>query len=51
MADLIVVLEHGAVTETGDHDTLLARGGTYAQLFTLQARGYRDGGRGRRARS
>ncbi len=41
MADLIVVLENGAVTETGDHDALLASGGTYAQLFTLQAKGYR----------
>ncbi len=39
-ADLIVVLENGVVSEAGDHDDLLARGGTYAQLFTLQARGY-----------
>ena len=39
-ADTIVVLAGGQVVETGDHDTLLARGGTYARLFSLQARGY-----------
>jgi ATP-binding cassette, subfamily B, bacterial len=42
MADLIVVLDQGRVTETGDHETLLRSGGTYAQLFTLQARAYLD---------
>lgn len=36
-ADLIVVLEHGRVAELGDHDTLLARGGVYADLFRQQA--------------
>jgi ATP-binding cassette subfamily B protein len=44
MADLIVVLEDGRVTETGGHEELLRGGGTYAQLFTLQARAYLDGG-------
>jgi ATP-binding cassette, subfamily B, bacterial len=39
-ADLIVVLEGGRVTEVGGHDQLLAAGGPYAQLFSLQARGY-----------
>jgi ATP-binding cassette subfamily B protein len=39
-ADLIVVLDHGRVVETGSHDALLAAGGTYAELFRLQARGY-----------
>jgi ATP-binding cassette subfamily B protein len=39
-ADLIVVLEHGRVLETGSHEALLAAGGTYAELFRLQARGY-----------
>ncbi|MEV8435868.1 ABC transporter ATP-binding protein [Actinosynnema sp. NPDC051121] len=36
-ADLIVVLEHGRVTEQGGHDELLARDGRYAELFRLQA--------------
>lgn len=40
MADLIVVLDGGRVTEYGTHDELMARGGSYAELFTLQARGY-----------
>ncbi len=40
MADLIVVLEAGQVTETGTHDELMARGGTYAELYALQASGY-----------
>ena len=41
MADRIVVLEAGCITEMGSHEELLARGGTYAHLFTLQAQGYR----------
>ena len=32
-ADRIVVLEAGRVAETGDHATLLARGGVYAELY------------------
>jgi len=36
-ADLIVVLEDGRVAELGDHDSLLARGGAYADLFRQQA--------------
>lgn len=40
-ADHIVVLEQGRVLERGDHATLMAAGGRYAQLFTLQAQGYR----------
>ena len=39
-ADRIVVLADGAIRETGNHDTLLAAGGEYARLFTLQASGY-----------
>ena len=43
MADWIVVLHAGAVVEAGSHEALLAKGGIYATLFNLQARGYREG--------
>jgi ATP-binding cassette subfamily B protein len=41
MADRIYVIEHGQITEQGTHADLLARQGTYARLFTLQAASYR----------
>ena len=41
MADRIVVLEGGRVTEAGTHDALVSLGGRYAELFALQAAGYR----------
>ena len=41
MADRILVLEGGRVLEEGSHAALMARGGRYAELFTLQAEGYR----------
>ena len=41
MADRIAVIEDGQIAELGSHDELLARGGTYARLFELQAEGYR----------
>jgi ATP-binding cassette subfamily B protein len=41
-ADRIVVLHRGRVTETGSHDELMARGGTYAELFALQAAAYQE---------
>ncbi len=37
MADLIAVLEGGKATEFGRHDELMERGGSYAELYTLQA--------------
>jgi ATP-binding cassette, subfamily B, bacterial len=40
-ADEILVIDHGRILERGDHDSLMREGGHYAQLFALQARGYR----------
>jgi ATP-binding cassette subfamily B protein len=40
MADLIVVLVDGRITEAGSHDVLVRRGGLYAELYGLQAAGY-----------
>lgn len=40
-ADLVVVLDHGRVVEQGAHAALIARGGRYAELYELQAKGYR----------
>jgi ATP-binding cassette subfamily B protein len=41
MADQIAVLDRGRIIEKGSHDALMAASGHYAQLFALQARGYR----------
>lgn len=41
IADRILVLQGGTVVEGGSHDQLVARGGLYAELFRLQAVGYR----------
>lgn len=40
-ADLVVVLDGGRVLEVGGHEELMASGGRYAELFELQAAGYR----------
>ena len=41
MADRILVLDKGELKEIGSHEELLAKEGRYAELFHLQARGYR----------
>ncbi|MEK6477085.1 ABC transporter ATP-binding protein [Catalinimonas sp. 4WD22] len=41
MADRILVLEKGGLLEIGTHEELLIKGGKYAELFDLQAQGYR----------
>ena len=41
IADRIGVLEKGRLVEVGNHDTLLAKNGVYAELFRLQADWYK----------
>ena len=41
MAGKILVLEDGRVLEQGSHEELMEAGGRYAELFSLQAAGYR----------
>ncbi len=41
MADRILVLENGTRKELGTHEELLQAGGRYAELFGLQAQGYK----------
>jgi ATP-binding cassette, subfamily B, bacterial len=41
MADRILVLADGGVEAQGTHEELMAMGGRYAELFELQAEGYR----------
>ncbi|HEY2790771.1 MAG TPA: ABC transporter ATP-binding protein [Micromonosporaceae bacterium] len=42
-ADLICVIEHGAVVESGTHDELMAEGGRYHTMFDLQAQRFAEG--------
>ena len=37
-ADQIIVLNHGHIVETGNHESLLAKGGFYAKLYNSQFR-------------
>ncbi|PZQ26404.1 MAG: ABC transporter ATP-binding protein [Stenotrophomonas acidaminiphila] len=41
MADRILVLDQGRLEASGTHEQLMAAGGRYAELFELQAAGYR----------
>jgi ATP-binding cassette subfamily B protein len=41
MADLIVVLDGARLVELGTHDELMARGGQYSELYSIQAAAYR----------
>jgi ATP-binding cassette, subfamily B, bacterial len=41
MADRIIVLENGQISEQGTHEQLVARGGRYAEMFDMQASNYR----------
>jgi ATP-binding cassette, subfamily B, bacterial len=40
MADRILVLQHGELIESGSHQELIEIKGKYAELFSLQAKGY-----------
>ena len=42
VADRILVLDEGRIVEEGSHEQLVAADGLYAELFDLQARGYRQ---------
>ena len=35
-ADQILVIENGSITESGTHEELLARGGSYARMYEIQ---------------
>ncbi len=41
MADRILVLKNGGLEEIGSHEELIAKDGIYAELFNLQAEGYK----------
>ena len=42
MATSIVVLENGEIVEQGNHTELMEKGGRYFELFTTQAKRYRE---------
>lgn len=40
-ADRILVLDEGRIIEEGNHETLMKKKGLYAELFNIQAQGYK----------
>ncbi len=46
LSDKVWVFENGRVSECGTHEQLMADGGDYCEMFTLQASSYKNGERG-----
>ena len=42
IADRIIVMEGGAIVQTGTHDTLMKENGLYKTMFESQAQWYKD---------
>lgn len=40
--DRILLIRNGQIEEEGTHNELLARGGSYAELYEVQSRYYRE---------
>ena len=45
-ADRILLMDNGEIKESGTHGELMARGGLYAEMFTIQASQYKEGMKG-----
>ncbi|MBR3767502.1 MAG: ABC transporter ATP-binding protein [Clostridia bacterium] len=43
-SDKILVFSKGELSEVGTHEELMSKGGEYAEMFTLQASGYKEVG-------